>query len=714
LEIEAYYRPQIQTVLEQTFKGMGDAIRQAMEMSMDKAMSPQDAVNAHNAVLQNVTADPKKLADLLKQIWGDAGLKGAKEALAQTGQTTGVSSSLSGMLGGINWDTWKPGGNQRAQEAVMGSGMKNLMANNGVVARGISDTTLERMGDLIAKGIQEGSSYKQISKSLQEVISNPVRADIIAITETTRAFNTSSIDFYQEAQLPGWEWVAYAGACPKCQAQAGPKQFKDPHPPGHPSCRCSVIPLMDSYLTNPGDRTTPTPSTTVRKPRTSRPANNATPTDLPSVAQQTPGMVTEDVPWVPSMTEEQAVDWGGDTMYTYLDEKQYKAISRVGFDTDVKYQVVPGGNFSFGNGAILSSTPAEASQGLGLRDLGVDVKKATKFTRRVQVKIGKVADIDQSREIYEAVNAKLGIRSRYSWTASKKKNQLWYEYQYADAVTKEARARGFDAIRPSANPIKQTLEIKPVTDDTILVLDQKNIVIVNKEAKVLEKTSVAKQIDHLYEPYLEQFEFKPGSFTTMDPKEIQETINPHYASGDKFKVNCARVVQNFELRRRGYVVEANTGHELEATMIRLDQVSETYIEKTWLDPVTGKAPKIHQAGTYGLGGEFQLCSRSILDELGNQEGARGFLEMSHQAGPGGHVINWEIKNGEVVFIDAQTGNVWPEGYSSWAKMRRFTWVRVDNCKPTQTVLRFITKPGEVKAQVSRKKPSPRAGNSIFT
>jgi SPP1 gp7 family putative phage head morphogenesis protein len=588
----------------------------------------------------------------------------------------------------------------------MGSGMKNLMANNGVVARGISDTTLERMGDLIAKGIQEGSSYKQISKSLQEVISSPVRADIIAITETTRAFNTSSIDFYQEAQLPGWEWVAYAGACPKCQAQAGPKQFKDPHPPGHPSCRCSVIPLMDSYLTNPGDRTTPKPSTTVRKPRTSRPASNATPTDLPSVAQQTPGMITEDVPWVPSMTEEQAVDWSTDTMYTYLDDTAFRINSEIGFTTDVTYESTVGGIQPFGNGAIAYPTKLSAEE---LQYVGY-----AKNVRQVQVKLKKIASMDQSRAVYEEVINRAGGIGK--WNRKSEADQ-------AMAIHGEATyKRGYDAIRPKAlvdyyksngqNVTVSNLRANNVSEDVLVILNQQDIVLVKANAPILTETSLARQIDHLYEPFMERFSFEPGHFTTMDPKEIQMAINPYYGLDNSFSVNCARVVENYELRRRGYVVEANNGKNIGSFTRNNDQIGMTYIRKAWVQE-DGSKPQTFQANTYKKV-KTKIRETIIEDMKANgvvQEGNRGFLQMDHKKANVGHVINWEVKNGEVVFIDAQTGKIWDASYSSWGDMNNYNYTRIDNLRPTATVLRFINRPGEVP------KPKPKApkatNSSIF-
>jgi len=101
--------------------------------------------------------------------------------------------------------------------------------------------TPKLVGDIIANGLEEGSTYREISDVVDELLDNPTRSDIISITETNRAFNASAIDEYQAAEMPGWEWLTYAGACEECDAEEGPHDFGDDYPPAHPSCRCAVV-----------------------------------------------------------------------------------------------------------------------------------------------------------------------------------------------------------------------------------------------------------------------------------------------------------------------------------------------------------------------------------------------------------------------------------------------------------------------------------------
>jgi hypothetical protein len=224
------------------FTGADEAIREAIATKEhnSKAVDPMDKSAAKHAVERNVKADSAPLVKALKNLYADAGMKGTKEALSQMGGAAKLGSGMSGLVGGVNWSEWKPG-NPAAAEKVAGKGLADLLRNADVIVRGISATTMNRMGDIIATGLEDGLTYQDISDGVNELLDNPTRSDIISITETNRAFNASAIDEYQAAEMPGWEWVSYAGACDECDAEDGPHDFGDEYPPAHPNCRCAVV-----------------------------------------------------------------------------------------------------------------------------------------------------------------------------------------------------------------------------------------------------------------------------------------------------------------------------------------------------------------------------------------------------------------------------------------------------------------------------------------
>jgi hypothetical protein len=224
------------------FTGTDEAIREAIAAKEHntKAVDPMDKSAAKHAVERNVKANNAPLVKALKNLYADAGLRGTKEAMTQMGGAAKLGSGMSGLAGGVNWERWKPG-NPAAAEKVAGKGLADLLRNADVIVRGITQTTMGRVGDIIANGLEEGSTYREISDVVDELLDNPTRSDIISITETNRAFNASAIDEYQAAEMPGWEWLTYAGACEECESEEGPHDFGDDYPPAHPSCRCAVV-----------------------------------------------------------------------------------------------------------------------------------------------------------------------------------------------------------------------------------------------------------------------------------------------------------------------------------------------------------------------------------------------------------------------------------------------------------------------------------------
>jgi SPP1 gp7 family putative phage head morphogenesis protein len=224
------------------FTGTSEAIREALDTKehLGKAVDPMDKSNAKHAVERNVKANDAPLVKALKNLYGDAGLRGTKEAMGQMGGAAKLGSGMSGLAGGVNWDEWKPG-HPAAAEKVAGKGLADLLRNADVIVRGITNTTMSRVGDIIAYGLEEGYDYREISDEVDELLENPTRSDIIVISETNRAFNASAIDEYQAAEMPGWEWLAYAGACDECESEEGEHDFGDDYPPAHPNCRCAVV-----------------------------------------------------------------------------------------------------------------------------------------------------------------------------------------------------------------------------------------------------------------------------------------------------------------------------------------------------------------------------------------------------------------------------------------------------------------------------------------
>ena len=114
----------------------------------------------------------------------------------------------------------------------------------------IEETTLKEIRNVLVKGQQEGKSWKAQKEKIQTVIQNPVRAEMIAITELSFAYNASIKNTYKGAGANKVVWHASIDikTCDGCRALHG-QEFdidKASDNPLHPRCRCTWLPVFSS------------------------------------------------------------------------------------------------------------------------------------------------------------------------------------------------------------------------------------------------------------------------------------------------------------------------------------------------------------------------------------------------------------------------------------------------------------------------------------
>lgn len=122
----------------------------------------------------------------------------------------------------------------------------DLMAESGQRIKGIKETTLKQIREALADGFSQDLGWKNIMKQLQPIIVNNVRAEMIARTEISWAYNRSAKNIYRKAgyEKVQWEAVIDQRTCPICRERHGNTYPIDNHPdiPAHPRCRCSLLP----------------------------------------------------------------------------------------------------------------------------------------------------------------------------------------------------------------------------------------------------------------------------------------------------------------------------------------------------------------------------------------------------------------------------------------------------------------------------------------
>lgn len=246
-KVSEHYAPLIHEALKAATTGVETAVRHALVASTAKASkSDKDKHDAKAAVDNNVAINTDALTNLVSGVHADGGLVGTDDAMTQLPDNEAITSSPMGALSNsVDWATWTPG-NAEAASKVAGKGLRALMDSVGVTIKGISDTTSQAIGNIIADGLAQGSTYDEITSAIYNSYAlSYERAQAIASTEAGRAANASTLDAYQVAGITQFNWETY-DPCDECQAEgeANPHDVTDTYPPLHPNCECFITPAV--------------------------------------------------------------------------------------------------------------------------------------------------------------------------------------------------------------------------------------------------------------------------------------------------------------------------------------------------------------------------------------------------------------------------------------------------------------------------------------
>jgi SPP1 gp7 family putative phage head morphogenesis protein len=158
----------------------------------------------------------------------------------------------------INWDAWTPGNEAAAALLDEPGGLKDLLGNIDIQARGIADYSHDLLGRALADGIARGDTPVTIANDIRDSLSAPERALTIAITEGQRAKISANLDSYQANGVEQIEWTVNDPDDADCLDNEGEivnmgDQFPsgDTQPPVHPNCQCDVIPVMPDLSGTP-------------------------------------------------------------------------------------------------------------------------------------------------------------------------------------------------------------------------------------------------------------------------------------------------------------------------------------------------------------------------------------------------------------------------------------------------------------------------------
>lgn len=179
-------------------------------------------------------------------------------------------------------------------------------------------------------------------------------------------------------------------------------------------------------------------------------------------------------------------------------------------------------------------------------------------------------------------------------------------------------------------------------------------------------------------------EFVLPNKTKIPPQLALSGTNPNYAKAREYQINCQRCVPTYEMRRRGYDVEALGNYDK-----RLSSLIN--IRKMW----GVKSDEIFRNYRKNESGELENLNIAYFKEyLKNIENGERHQIGWLWRGESGHTILVERKSGVLKFIDPQTNKVRNfKEFQDWTKTSKgiFWAFRIDDRELDKNMIKLIMK-----------------------
>lgn len=111
----------------------------------------------------------------------------------------------------------------------------------------ITETTRKEIQQSIQTSLQLHESFEEATVRIQKIIANPVRAEMIARTESVRGYQRGLVEWGKRAGAVSKTWQTAANPCPICEKVATEgtipigDEFSVGDPPAHVNCRCGLV-----------------------------------------------------------------------------------------------------------------------------------------------------------------------------------------------------------------------------------------------------------------------------------------------------------------------------------------------------------------------------------------------------------------------------------------------------------------------------------------
>jgi hypothetical protein len=154
-----------------------------------------------------------------------------------------------------------------------------------------------------------------------------------------------------------------------------------------------------------------------------------------------------------------------------------------------------------------------------------------------------------------------------------------------------------------------------------------------------------------------------------------QRVNPGFLSiSDGTKNNCMLCTTAYELRRRGYDVQAN-----KATIGYQFGDLKRWFPDIQVKSVKQSSMNLAERQVDRLKLRRDLYERTVAEITKQGDGARGNIMVSW-AGGGGHSMAYEVQNGKLKVIDAQGGYIYPHAQLMTMMAYNVQYARLDNLK----------------------------------
>lgn len=183
----------------------------------------------------------------------------------------------------------------------------------------------------------------------------------------------------------------------------------------------------------------------------------------------------------------------------------------------------------------------------------------------------------------------------------------------------------------------------------------------------------------------------------LSSEEDASLVNPYYdiANSNQYTNNCSHCTLAYDMRRRGYDVEAAPSNKGDGESIKtiaswyknakIVNADETLYN--WLKNHQDQINNVKNADDKQL---RKYLAKSYEEEFAKYgPGARGNLCVSWSTG-GGHSIVWEVnKKGKVEIIDAQNNTRYNIEDYNWTDISAASYIRTDNLDLTEKAAKNV-------------------------